>query len=127
MDEVISYYPLSASIYQQLGLLRPLGEGLRILPARTETLENDDGQKTLLVVGEIFNTRSGSQDVLDVPLLRGALIDSNEREVRVWTFRAEEDRILPNERIIYRTEIGDPPTNVRALKITFARVSEGLN
>jgi hypothetical protein len=124
-DDIVAYYPPAADFYQSIGLLQPLGEGLKILPARTETLEND-GEKTLLVVGEIYNTRTDAKGVLDIPLLRGALIDANEREVRVWTFRAEEERILPNERIVYRTEIGDPPSNVRALVITFARPREEL-
>ena len=122
--EVVAYYPSAAEIYQRLGWMRPLGEGLKIIDPRIETRESANGDKSLLIVGEIYNTLTGPQNILNVPLLRGALIDGNDREVRVWIFQASRDRILPNERIIYETELGDPPSNVRALKITFARPGE---
>src|SRR3546814_15356783 len=70
--------------------------------------------RVLEVSGKIENT---SGDVIDTPLLRAALLDTKGNELASWTFKAAQPRILPGEKIDYRTEIANPPRGATDLNI----------
>lgn len=117
-SKIVMWFPASSKLYAMVGLEPDiLGMGLRIVePKPTKRLEGDD--EILVVEGQISNT---SDKPISVPLMRGALLDENGKELHVWTFRAGKADALPGEPVIYKTEFRNPPPAAARLDITFTR------
>jgi hypothetical protein len=97
-----------------------LGYGLKINdPKTTQRTEGND--RILVIEGEIENETG---DVIDVPLLRGAVKNTRGKELYIWSFKTKEPRVLAGEKNAYRTEIRNPPPGATQLSITFTRESE---
>ena len=112
--DIVAFYPPANKLFMTLGLpADTLGHGLAILkPDTAQRIEGD--QRVLEVSGKIENT---SGDVIDTPLLRAALLDTKGNELASWTFKAAQPRILPGEKIDYRTEIANPPRGGLAISV----------
>ena len=115
-QQIVDYWPPAARLYTELGVkLRVVGEGLEI---RNLNLSNTrrGGDPVLVVAGEIANT---TQEAKDVPGLRGALLDSQKRELQHWTFASGHDRLLPGEVAAFQTEVVNPKPGATNISITF--------
>jgi hypothetical protein len=114
-------YPPSNKLFMALGIpADTLGHGLEILtPKATPHLDGKD--RVLTIKGEIESTLS---KVADIPLLRGAVRNTANEDLYVWTFKAEDERILPGEKVTYSTEVRNPPRGGTGLHITFTKPEE---
>ena len=84
-DIVKAYRPANA-IFAAIGFpVDTLGFGLKIEQPTTRALIKQD-ERVLEVTGGITNT---SGEPIDVPLLRGALLNAQDMEVHVWSFGTE--------------------------------------
>ena len=120
-SKVVMWFPASSKIYAMVGL-KPdvLGQGLQIADPKP-TKEIDGNDEVLVVSGAIKNTSGNRQKV---PLLRGALLDKDGKELHIWTFTAQKDSVEPGEQVIYKTQFKNPPTAAEKLDITFTRPSD---
>lgn len=120
-SKVVMWFPASSKIYAMVGL-KPdvLGQGLHIADPKP-TKEIDGNDEVLVVSGAIKNTSGNKQKV---PLLRGALLDKDGKELHIWTFTAQKDSVEPGEQVIYKTQFKNPPAAAEKLDITFTRSSD---
>ena len=119
--EVVAIYQPMNKLYTVLGLGGDvLGSGLKI-PDYTIVSRQEGNKRILSIKGEIKNTTS---HVIDVPLLFGAIKDSKDNELRIWSFRAKEPRVLAGESVAYETEIPNPPRGGVNVSITFTTEAE---
>ena len=121
--DIAAFYPPSNRLFLAIGLpTDTLGYGLKIHdPKTSQRSEGDD--RILVIKGEIENQTG---DVIDVPLLRGAVKNTRGRELFVWSFKTKEPRVLAGEKNAYQTEVRNPPPGASQLSITFTRESEML-
>jgi predicted Zn finger-like uncharacterized protein len=115
--DIVAAYPPMAKVYGWVGLTPNLvGYGLAE-PNVTEAVSEitDDGVR-LILRGEVTST---VDDRVELPLLRGALLDSDEQELHVWTFRAEKPDVLPGEAVTFETSVMNPPEGVVEAEISF--------
>ena len=117
-QKVMIWLPATQHLYAMIGMEPAvLGRGLQIVEPKP-TKEVDGNDQILIVEGEIRNISSAA---IDVPLMRGALLDKQGKELQIWTFTAAKSRIKPGETAQYRTEFRNPPSSAESLDITFTR------
>ena len=118
---IVSAYPAANKLFSLIGLpVNTLGYGLEI--AKPTTSQRDEGNDRIIIVtGEINNT---TDRVVDIPLLRGELKNSQGKTLFIWSFKAKEPRVLAGEKNIYETEIKNPPPGATELNISFTREEE---
>ncbi len=108
-DGIVSAYPPIAKVYSWIGLDDNLSlNGL--IPSTNEAtaIQSEDGLR-LVITGQVT---SNLGDRVDMPMLRGALVDNNQQELHVWMFEADKPDILPGETVTFSTEILNPPAGV---------------
>jgi len=117
-SKVVMWFPATSKIYAMVGL-KPdvLGQGLHIADPKP-TKEIDGNDEVLVVNGAIKNTSGNPQKV---PLLRGALLDKDGKELHIWTFTAQQESVEPGEQVTYQTQFKNPPAAAEKLDITFTR------
>ncbi|MDD9929093.1 MAG: hypothetical protein OXR03_24980, partial [Rhodospirillaceae bacterium] len=119
--DIVAFYPPTNKLYAVLGFGGDvLGSGLEI-PDHAIVSRQEGNKRILSIKGEIKNTTS---HVLDVPLLFGAIKDSKGKELRIWSFRAKEPRVLAGEAVAYETEVPNPPRGGVNVSITFTTEAE---
>ena len=114
--DIVAFYPPTQKLYTVLGYgADVLGSGLEI--PEYAIVSRQEGNKLILAInGEIKNTTS---HVLDVPLLFGTIRDSKGKNLHIWSFRAEEPRVLAGESVAFETEAPDLPRIGVNVSITF--------
>ena len=121
---IVVMYPPANGFFMMINLpVDTLGHGLVIHKPETG-LRLDGEDRVLTIKGQIGNT-AGS--IVDVPFLRASLRDTKGIELQIWTFLAEEPRVLPGERVNYESEIRNPAQGATGLDITFTRQDEEKN
>jgi predicted Zn finger-like uncharacterized protein len=117
-QKIMMWLPATQRLYALAGVEpEVLGKGLQIVEPQPKK-EVDGSDEILVVEGEVRNTTGTA---IDVPLMRGALLDKKGQELQIWTFTAAKPRIAPGETARYRTEFRNPPTDADRLDITFTR------
>jgi len=117
-NEIMMWLPATQRLYAMVGMGPDvLGHGLQIVEP-TPKKEIDGNNEILIVEGEIRNVAEKS---VEVPLMRGALLDAEGKELHSWTFTAAKSQIAPGELVRYRTEYRNPPSEAQSLDITFTR------
>jgi predicted Zn finger-like uncharacterized protein len=117
-NEIMIWLPATERLYAMVGIVpEVLGRGLQIAEP-TPKKEIDGNDEILIVEGEIRNI---TEKPVEVPLMRGALLDAQGKELKIWTFTAAKARIAPGELARYRTEFRNPPADAESLDITFTR------
>ena len=115
-DAVMQTWPAAVPIYERIGLgADPPGTGLGLSNVSWKA-DSRDGGRVLLVQGEVANT---SDVVRNVPPMQGVIYDKDDRELQRWIFAAPETRLLPGERVAFRTELKSPPAGASRLQIRF--------
>ena len=61
---------------------------------------------------------------MSIPILRGSLLNAQNEEIYVWTFRVDKSEILPGEWIPYEAEIVNPIIGTQGLSLTFVTEEE---
>ncbi len=118
---IVAMYPPMNKLYVLIGMGSDvLGSGLEISDNKIET-RPDGKDRVVTIKGEIKNTTG---HVVDVPLLRGAIKDSSGKDLRIWSFRTKEPRVLAGEAISYETEIRNPPRGGVNVNIIFTEEAE---
>jgi predicted Zn finger-like uncharacterized protein len=79
---------------------------------------NDGSQTVLEVQGNVVNTGSGS---VTVPMVVIALRDEKGEEISEWTTEVGETELAAGEQTAFLRQIPSPPSNVRSLKVRFAK------
>lgn len=120
-QKVMMWLPATQRLYALAGIEPEiLGKGLQIVEPKPKK-EIDGNDEILVVEGEVRNTTS---ETVDVPLMRGSLLDKKGQELHSWTFTAAKPRIEPGELARYRTEFRNPPKDADRLDITFTHSAE---
>lgn len=120
-QKIMMWMPATQRLYAMVGIKpQVLGQGLQIVEP-TPKKEIDGNDEILIVEGEIRNTTAKP---IAIPLMRGALLDKQGKELHIWTFTAAKSNVAPGENAPYRTEFRNPPTNAESLDITFTRANE---
>lgn len=118
--EIMMWMPASQRIYAMVGLEpRITGQGLEIIEPKPKK-EVDGNDEILVIEGEIKNIAGKP---VDVPLMRGALLDKQGQELHIWTFTAAKSQVGPGEMVRYRTEFRNPPSDAETLDITFTNAA----
>jgi hypothetical protein len=117
-QNIMMWLPATQRLYAMVGLEpEVLGKGLQIVEPKPKK-EVDGNDQILIVEGTVRNTSGAA---IDIPLMRGALLDKQGKELHIWTFTAAKSRIAPGEMAQYRTEFRNPPADAQSLDITFTR------
>ncbi len=112
----VSLLPGAAKVYSLLGM--PVGsEGLAFEGVRYGWT-NDGSQTVLEVQGNVKNT-SGS--TMTVPTVVIALRDEKGEEISEWTTEVGTAELSAGEEAPFLRQIPSPPSNVRSLKVRFAK------
>lgn len=118
-DNVVTWVPQSASLYNTAGLpVSPKGIDFEDVAYQAQT---EDNQQVLSVTGRIVNR---SDHELTVPLVRVALFDMDRHELYHWTFVPGVSILKPGEMAKFRTRLSSPPSGTHNLEIRFARAGE---
>jgi predicted Zn finger-like uncharacterized protein len=113
---VMSVLPGTARLYALFGV--PLGShGLAFQGVRYGWT-SDGGQTVLEVQGDVVNLTSTT---VDVPTVVIALRDESGEEISAWTTEIGEDELGAGEQAPFLRQIPSPPSNVRSVKVHFAK------
>jgi hypothetical protein len=118
-DAVIRTWPAAAPLYDAVGLgvqkpVSPAPIGLVNTITRTTVR---DGIRVVIVEGQIVNQ---SEDVQAVPPLQATLSDKDGKPLRQWTVRPPVPRLVPGERVTYRSELENPPPGAARIGVALA-------
>ena len=111
-------YPPIEKIFQLIDIpVKPFGYGLKL--SNTISTPKQEGDDSGIVIsGEIENTLSST---ISVPSLKGDFYDPKGAIIFTHHFKADFQEILPGEKIKYRTEIKNPPSDSVRIEITFTK------
>jgi len=118
---IVAVYPASKKLFLAIGMqVDVLGDGLKI--AEYNVAQRIEGKNRIVSIkGEIHNTTSR---VIDLPLMRGSVVNTKGKELYVWTFKTKEPRVLAGEKVSYQTEVRNPPRGGVNISVTFTTEAE---
>jgi hypothetical protein len=114
--EVTSVLPGAARLYDMLGV--QVGTHGLALQGVRYGWTTDGGQTVLEVQGNVVNTGSAT---VTVPSVVIALRDEKGDEISEWTTEVGETELAAGEQAPFLRQIPSPPSNVRSLKVGFAK------
>lgn len=115
---VMSVLPGAARLYALFGM--PVGShGLGFEGVRYGWT-SEGGQNVLEVQGDVVNL---TEKPLDVPTVVIALRDESGAEISEWTTEVGEEELKGGEHAPFLRQIPSPPSNVRSVKVRFARAN----
>ncbi|MEM9590721.1 MAG: zinc-ribbon domain-containing protein [Pseudomonadota bacterium] len=112
----VSILPGASHLYSALGM-QAGAQGLQFEGVRYGWT-NAGGQNVLEVQGSVRNTSSGA---MSVPTVIIVLRDENGEEISEWTTEVGASELGPDEDAPFLKQIPAPPSNVRSLKVRFAK------
>jgi hypothetical protein len=113
---VMSVLPGAARLYSMFGM--PVGaRGLAFEGVRYGWT-SDGGQTVLEVQGDVVNLTSSP---LEVPTVVIALRDEKGEEISEWTTEIGAEELGGGEHAPFLRQIPSPPSNVRSVKVRFAK------
>jgi len=113
---VMSLWPPSSRLYAMIGYgpTEPgFGLALKVVPARGV----EDGVPTLTIDGEVANVSTVTRDV---PKLRVALRDVDNKVLKSWTVIVTDQRLLPGASVTFHTGVAQPPDAATGVVVSFA-------
>jgi predicted Zn finger-like uncharacterized protein len=113
---VMSVLPGASRVYAMFGM-QVSAHGLALEGVRYGWT-SDGGQTVLEVQGAVVNLTSAA---LDVPTVVIALRDEKGEEISEWTTEIGEEELGAGERAPFLRQIPSPPSNVRSVKVRFAK------
>lgn len=116
-NTLIAWWPPSQALFELAGLSgQKVGKGLEIRNV-TYTQKIEDAKSTLVIAGEVVNK---TKQPIDIPKLRGSLLDNRQREVYAWVFTPKQERLQPGQVMAFDSSIREPPGTARQIAVTFA-------
>lgn len=112
----MSILPGASHLYSALGM-QAGAQGLQFEGVRYGWT-NAGGQNVLEVQGSVRNTSSAA---MSVPTVIIVLRDENGEEISEWTTEVGAAELGPDEDAPFLKQIPAPPSNVRSLKVRFAK------
>lgn len=112
----VSILPGASHLYSALGM-QGGAQGLQFEGVRYGWT-NAGGQNVLEVQGSVRNTSSSA---MSVPTVIIVLRDENGEEISEWTTEVGASELGPDEDAPFLKQIPAPPSNVRSLKVRFAK------
>lgn len=113
---VMSVLPGASRLYAMFGM--PVSAHGLALEGVRYGWTSDGGQTVLEVQGDVVNLTSAA---LDVPTVVIALRDEKGEEISEWTTEIGEEELGAGERAPFLRQIPSPPSNVRSVKVRFAK------
>ncbi len=114
---VMSVLPGASRLYALFGGGGDASEGLAFQSVRYGWT-NEGGQTVLEVQGDVVNVSSST---VDVPTVVIALRDESGAEISEWTTEVGEQELGAGEHAPFLRQIPSPPSNVRSVKVRFAK------
>tara|TARA_Y100001934_G_scaffold78577_1_gene97638 strand:- start:9834 stop:10388 length:555 start_codon:yes stop_codon:yes gene_type:complete len=122
-DVVVHHFPPSNIVFKMFNMpANTLGYGLKIYEPK-QFLDIKQKTKTLSITGQIMN-ETGKP--IEIPLLKAILLGPRGENIKSWTFKANQLRIDPGEKIEYSTSLVNPPSGATGLKLSFTRIEEEM-
>jgi hypothetical protein len=81
---------------------------------------SEGGQAVLEIQGDVVNSSSSPAAVPQVVI---ALRDDKDNEISEWTTEPGADQLAPGEHASFVRQIPSPPSNVRSVKVRFAKAN----
>jgi predicted Zn finger-like uncharacterized protein len=113
---VMSVLPGAARLYALFGA--PAGSHGLAFEGVRYGWTSEGGQTVLEVQGDVVNLTAGP---VDVPTVIIALRDESGEEISEWTTEVGEDELAGGEHAPFLRQIPSPPSNVRSVKVRFAK------
>ena len=113
---VMSVLPGAARLYALFGV--PVGSHGLAFEGVRYGWTSDGGQTVLEVQGDVVNLTSST---VDVPTVIIALRDEKGEEISEWTTEIGEEELGAGEHAPFLRQIPAPPSNVRSVKVRFAK------
>jgi predicted Zn finger-like uncharacterized protein len=115
--EIMTFWPPAAKLYAMVGYGPTVaGTGLELRKV-TPSRGVENGVPILAIDGEVVNI---SPIVREVPKLKVALRDGNDRELQAWTVAVTEQRLLPGATVPFHTTITQPSDAATGVVVSFA-------
>ncbi len=122
---LVETWPPIALLYDKVGLHVAVdGEGLELRNVFAQ--RRQEGTITVLVVaGEI---RNPSDQLMNLPSLRGSILDTHGDELQTWLFTPDSQILPPGEAITFTSEFPAPSEGANQVHVAFTheRPSTGL-
>jgi hypothetical protein len=118
-EKIVRLAPVAARGYAAIGLPVNL-RGLAFNDLHTSLLETE-GRRVLTIEGALVNLRGQKTEVPD---MRIAVLDADEREIYVWTTRPPKAALEPREETSFRLRLASPPPGAREVMVRFASAAE---
>ena len=117
-NEIATYWPQTASIYNALGF-QVNKSGFKIIATQTQELANSI--PIIVIKGELINETDRD---LPVPSVRIAVRDRNKRELHAWVVRPDQEHVGPRAKGSFSARLESPPADAVDLEVRFAREGE---
>jgi predicted Zn finger-like uncharacterized protein len=114
-DRVATAWPQVAGIYRAAGLSVTIDPGLEIRDVASSEV-NEDGQRILVVTGEVVNTTDYAKTV---PALRVALLDGDRAEVASDVVTIEPEILEARATARFEKRLQDVPEEARHTAVRF--------
>ena len=114
-NEVASAFPVTAPLYQKVGLPITVRSGLEFRSLGSRRVE-EQNLVVFVVEGEIHNVAGASRRV---PAVRVALLDEARNEVDFGLFDPPERNLAPGAMTRFEARLVDPPVASRSFRVTF--------
>ncbi len=115
--DIVGLWPPAERLYTMIGYgPAAAGTGLELRKV-TPSRGMENGVPTLAIDGEVVNV---SPVTRDVPKLKVALRDGNDKELRAWTISVTDQRLLPGASVPFHTVITQPAEAATGVVVSFA-------
>jgi len=114
-QEIVNRFPTTASLYQSIGLEVRAG-GLEIDPPNARTILVDGA--TVIRVESVVRNLTRTAKI--VPQIELTLYGTDGQNLVQWYVDPNPDRIDPRGRLVFTSEISDPPAGAVGLRYRFA-------
>jgi predicted Zn finger-like uncharacterized protein len=115
---VLSVLPGAQRLYSMFGG-GPVASGLTFTDVRYGW-SSEGGQTVLEIQGDVVNSSSSPAAVPQVVI---ALRDDKDNEISEWTTEPGADELAPGEHASFLRQIPSPPSNIRSVKVRFAKAN----
>jgi hypothetical protein len=117
-NEIATYWPQTAGIYNALGF-EVNKSGFKIIATQTQEFANSI--PIIVIKGDLVNETDRD---LVVPPVRIAVRDRSKKELHSWIVRADQEHVGPRGKGTFSARLESPPTDAVDLEVRFAREGE---
>lgn len=114
-NEIVNALPVSASLYQKLGLPVTKNLGLQFENVRSARLD-ERGVAILVIEGQIVNVSEHQQAV---PPVKVTLLDDGGRQLEYELFQAKDEALAAGQKTVFSGRLVNPTNRARNFRVTF--------